>query len=301
MAPARRSENRNKASLNSIPQFVLARTIRPMALSPFHALGPRSCADDAGRFPHVDCGGDNSGTGSVAHASGGQSHYRAAGIVDGRCPADRRGNAGHAPTHIRNEIGTLAKAFESMNRQLTGRIADLQSQRLKLQNNNNEQLETVLAMVEGVIAVNDQVRIILWNSAAFRLLELTPMAMRRGQSGRPCDSRGSMSLSGGLKGEMTERIEIQVARVQTNISAAASRLPGEPCPGAVLVLHDVTELRRLATSRREFVANVSHELKTPLSSIAAYTETLLDGAMDDPEHNRSFWSASRSRPIDCRR
>lgn len=194
-----------------------------------------------------------------------------------------------APTHVRNEIGTLAKAFESMNRQLTGRITDLQSQRLKLQH-NNEQLETVLgAMVEGVIAVDDQERIILANAAAFRLLELTPSAM----VGRPIwevlrQPRLDELIRRSLKGEAPERLEIPVARAQTTISAAVSRLPGEPCPGAVLVLHDVTELRRLEQLRREFVANVSHELKTPLSSIAAYTETLLDGAMDDPEHNREF-------------
>ena len=47
-----------------------------------------------------------------------------------------------------------------------------------------------------------------------------------------------------------------------------------PCPGAVIVLHDIAELRRLENLRRDFAANVSHELKTPLSSIKAYAETL---------------------------
>jgi two-component system, OmpR family, phosphate regulon sensor histidine kinase PhoR len=91
-----------------------------------------------------------------------------------------------------------------------------------------------------------------------------------------------------LRGTNPERLEFRVARTQSVISVAASRLPGRPCPGAVLVLHDVTELRRLEQLRREFVANVSHELKTPLTSISAYTETLLDGAVDDAEHNRVF-------------
>jgi two-component system, OmpR family, phosphate regulon sensor histidine kinase PhoR len=72
------------------------------------------------------------------------------------------------------------------------------------------------------------------------------------------------------------------------VAATASRLPGAPSPGVVLVLHDVTELRRLESLRREFVQNVSHELKTPLSSIAAYADTLLEGALDDPDCNRQF-------------
>ena len=65
-------------------------------------------------------------------------------------------------------------------------------------------------------------------------------------------------------------------------------LPGEPCPGVVLVMHDTTELRRLESLRRDFVANVSHELKTPLSSIKAYTETLRNGAVNDPETSQKF-------------
>src|SRR5690606_21454372 len=60
------------------------------------------------------------------------------------------------------------------------------------------------------------------------------------------------------------------------------------CPGVVLVLHDISDVRRLENLRREFVANVSHELKTPLASIKAYAETLRMGAVNDPEHNVAF-------------
>ena len=65
-------------------------------------------------------------------------------------------------------------------------------------------------------------------------------------------------------------------------------LPGSPSPGAVLVFHDVTELRRLERMRQDFVANASHELKTPLASIKAYTETLLDWALHDETVNVRF-------------
>ena len=65
-------------------------------------------------------------------------------------------------------------------------------------------------------------------------------------------------------------------------------MPGQPSPGFVLVFHDVTELRRLERMRQDFVANASHELKTPLASIKAYTETLLDWALHDETVNVRF-------------
>src|SRR4029077_9117824 len=63
---------------------------------------------------------------------------------------------------------------------------------------------------------------------------------------------------------------------------------GEGRTGVLAALHDITELRKLERVRQEFVANVSHELKTPLTSIQGYLETLLEGAIEDPKHNREF-------------
>ncbi|MEY4613200.1 MAG: hypothetical protein RL179_1173, partial [Planctomycetota bacterium] len=73
-----------------------------------------------------------------------------------------------------------------------------------------------------------------------------------------------------------------------SLTLHAARLPGNPTRGAVLVLHDTTELRRLERLRQEFVANVSHELKTPLAVIKVCAETLLDGAIDDGENRMRF-------------
>src|SRR5205823_10094501 len=72
------------------------------------------------------------------------------------------------------------------------------------------------------------------------------------------------------------------------LAVRGTPLPGRPGPGAVLVFHDVTELRRLERMRQDFVANASHELKTPLAAIQAYTESLLDWALHDEAVNVRF-------------
>ena len=72
--------------------------------------------------------------------------------------------------------------------------------------------------------------------------------------------------------------------------------PGDK-PGAIAILHDITDLERLENVRKDFVANVSHEFRTPLAAIAGYAETLLDGAIDDQDNNRRFLEIIRSNAI----
>jgi two-component system phosphate regulon sensor histidine kinase PhoR len=79
-----------------------------------------------------------------------------------------------------------------------------------------------------------------------------------------------------------------LTKPQKTLSTRVSILADENKPGVAVVLHDVTALRKLETMRRDFVANVSHELKTPLASIKAYAETLRLGALHDNEKNLQF-------------
>jgi two-component system phosphate regulon sensor histidine kinase PhoR len=92
-----------------------------------------------------------------------------------------------------------------------------------------------------------------------------------------------------------ERVESEVTvgtvRVRTfAVTAAPVRASeeGGTAIGAVLVLHDISELRRLERVRQDFVANVSHEFKTPLTAIRGFAETLLGGALDDVDHRVRF-------------
>jgi len=83
-------------------------------------------------------------------------------------------------------------------------------------------------------------------------------------------------------------VECELPRSESVVEIHSTPLTGEARSGVVLVFHDITELRRLGNVRREFVSNVSHELKTPLTIIRTVTETLLDGALEDSEHARHF-------------
>jgi two-component system phosphate regulon sensor histidine kinase PhoR len=87
--------------------------------------------------------------------------------------------------------------------------------------------------------------------------------------------------------ELTGEVEVGTVR-RRNFSVTAAPVHAAGANGAVLVLHDITELRRLERVRRDFVANVSHEFKTPLTAIQGFAETLLGGALDDLENRNRF-------------
>src|SRR5262249_10675247 len=91
-------------------------------------------------------------------------------------------------------------------------------------------------------------------------------------------------------GDPVTRRELRLSTpVERRLQVNAVRLAlGGDEVGVVMVVHDVSELRRLEQVRTEFIANVSHELRTPLTAIQGYLETLLAGALEEPEHARKF-------------
>ncbi|MCC9608717.1 PAS domain-containing protein [Blastopirellula sp. JC732] len=202
------------------------------------------------------------------------------------CAGVERGDyTGHVWAAAEDELGDTARQFTRMQAAIDMRVDQLTAE--------SNRLKTVLgSMVEGVIAVDAQQRVLLANRAVRKLLAIRADDV----VGRPLlELTRNRSLDDSFRAAIASdepyRHEFEVSTTPRRIlSLQANRLPGDPCPGVVMVLHDVTELRRLENMRREFVSSVSHELKTPLAAVRAYTETLQLGAVEDVENRGYFLS-----------
>ncbi len=187
------------------------------------------------------------------------------------------------PVSTHDEVGRLGLAFNRLSHQLQQTIEDIRAER--------NRLEAVLAGIrDAVVAIGPGGEIQLYNRAAEEMLGLRPDVL-----GRPVEEAlGGSPLAAMLREAAAGRFLSEelahsgeggrVVEVSTSpIRAAQGRVEG-----AVAVVRDVTELRSSERLRRELIANVSHELRTPLTSIKGFAETLLAGALHDPQHARRF-------------
>jgi two-component system phosphate regulon sensor histidine kinase PhoR len=177
--------------------------------------------------------------------------------------------AGSPPRFPRSgvpDVDALVQALRQMHGQLTDRFEELRREQA-------ESTALVSSMVEGVIAADGRGRIVTANPAARRLLGYAPTDPLP-------DLRELFRVKAAREVVDAVLLGGTVRDRQVEMDSRSLLLNARPLPsgGAVLVIHDVTELRRLEAIRRDFVANVSHELKTPLTSISGYTETLLSDA-----------------------
>jgi len=146
------------------------------------------------------------------------------------------------------------------------------------------------SMVEGVLVVDAADRVVFSNAGFAEILGLD-MPPKIGsalvESVRQTELIEAVRKV--LRGEPAVRAEIVTGTLRQRFFAAtATAVRGGETSGAVLVLHDITDLRKLERVRRDFVANVSHEFRTPLTAIQGFAETLLAGAIDDPQNRLRF-------------
>ncbi len=197
-----------------------------------------------------------------------------------------KGNLDHRlPVPSTHETAGLAEAMNAMAARLEKRI--------EAEINQRNEMEAILSsMTEGVIAIDMEEHIRGFNDAAIHIV-----------SGLEENSKGK-----GLQ-EVIRNLELQQIMIRTlkeDISVSEDILLHQPDPrivhvhatpmrdshkvrmGTLLVLNDVTQLRHLEKMRQDFVANVSHEIKTPLTTIKGFVETLQSGAKENPEDAGRF-------------
>ena len=182
------------------------------------------------------------------------------------------------PTDIENfealssSVHALASAFDL-------RLSSLDAERTRLE-------ATLTQMTDGVLIADSQGRIQMTNPAAEKLFgegealvgKSVSIALRHHQlieTWRKCQQSGEVQ---------SDSVELPATRKFLQLIA----IPDQHAGGAILLVQDLTRIRRLETVRRDFISNVSHELRTPLASLKALTETLQDGALEDPTAAHRF-------------
>jgi len=189
------------------------------------------------------------------------------------------------PGSSTKEIDALAQTMNDMATQLHQRMNSAMRQR-------NEREAILASMVEGVLAIDTRKRVLSMNKSAASLFNVNAEA---------CVGK---SLEEAIRSPQLQRLVTDVLTLQQSVAdefayfadnerflhvqGAVLRDAEETLIGALVVLYDVTQIKRLENVRRDFVANVSHELKTPITSIKGYVETLLDGAIRDPQDAERF-------------
>ncbi|CAK8712007.1 MAG: two-component system, OmpR family, phosphate regulon sensor histidine kinase PhoR [Candidatus Electronema aureum] len=183
------------------------------------------------------------------------------------------------------EITSLSESCNRMAAQLDEQTAVLKKQLGLLES-------TFRSMAEAVIVIDKDGRLLRCNQAAGRLFGFDPAAVAQRDIQeiiRHADVQQFLERTLKNGGPTEEIIAVSIGPEKI-LNAHGCLLRGEigQDGGALLVFHDITRLKQLETMRRDFAANVSHELKTPITAISGFVETLRDGAMHEPEDAARF-------------
>ena len=199
----------------------------------------------------------------------------------------RRVGAGHGGVRAlerpADELGGLGRSINQM-------AAELQARLLALARERDERERILAHMTDGVALVDHAGRVVHANRSLAAILG-APLPPAPGTSFQAFARSAELDelLRGARADGQTVEHDLRLWTPQQRlVRATATRLEDHEAGAVLLVLHDLSELERLDRVRRDFVANVSHELKTPLTSVRGYAETLLEGGLDDAEHREGF-------------
>ncbi len=182
------------------------------------------------------------------------------------------------------EFGGLAESMNTMAAQLDERIREIRRQ-------HNEQQAVLTSMSEGVIALNPQSEILAINHTAARIFQIDREAvigdvLETAIRNAPLQDFCQKVMTAEKALEQELEILDQDRHLQLHGTALKDAVGNRI--GVLIVLNDISRLKKLETMRQDFVANVSHELKTPITGIKGFIETLREGALDDPENAQRF-------------
>jgi len=197
------------------------------------------------------------------------------------------GNFGRRVEHTsRDEIGELAVQFNAMAVRLQETIDEL--------NARSAEMESIInAMRSGLIAVDEQMHVIRINPVARGMFEVYGDPKGKYVLDVTRNAKLESHLANAMEqGELyTVDLPVRIQRENRIIRLYITGLVQDnESIGALALIEDITELKRLENVRVDFVANVTHELKTPLTSISGFVETLQHGAIDDPDASMRFLS-----------
>ncbi|MEZ6087803.1 MAG: ATP-binding protein [Pirellulaceae bacterium] len=214
-----------------------------------------------------------------------QRRVRCEGMIVSWIGALAAGQASYR-LHPQSGIAEQSQLIHNLNS-----LAEAMQRRIqKLQDDRRRSFMVLAHMVEGIIAVDDEGRVLLVNEAARHFLRLSSE-----------NAVGRHLLEVIRIPEVTALVndtqssgddaEVEIRGGDSkSLLVKASTLPSSSRPGVLLTIHDQTQVKHLESMRREFIANVSHELKTPLAAVKGYAETLHLGAIDDKEMAPHFVS-----------
>jgi two-component system phosphate regulon sensor histidine kinase PhoR len=188
-----------------------------------------------------------------------------------------------------DEAGQLAHAFNQMADQLQAKITTLAGERGRL-------AAVLEHMADGVLITDGEGRVQLINPVAARLLsttETTALGRSFAQIVRHHQLIELWRRSREQNEQHIDTVEMDrqglfLRAIVTPILGEGAEEKGRIASAQLVILQDLTQLRRLETVRQDFISNISHELRTPLASLRALVDTLRDGALDDPLAARHF-------------